>query len=44
MNESDYNSQIEKIAKLMEQDNVSPDEQDPKSLKNTMICKKQIFN
>ena len=29
MAESDYNSQIEQVAKLMEQDNVSPDEQDP---------------
>ena len=29
MTESDYNSQIEQVAKLMEQDNVSPDEQDP---------------
>lgn len=25
---TDYNSQIEQVAKLMEQDNVSPDEQD----------------
>lgn len=32
MNESEYNSQIEKLASLMIDDKLSPDEQDPKKL------------
>jgi len=32
MKESDYNSQIEKIASLMTHDKLSPDEQDPEKL------------
>ena len=33
MDESEYNSQIEKIATLMTEDKLSPDEQDPEKLK-----------
>lgn len=29
MSKPDYNSQIEKVASMMEQDHLSPDEQDP---------------
>jgi len=31
--ESEYNSQIEKLASLMSEDKLSPDEQDPNKLK-----------
>jgi len=33
MDESEYNSQIEKLASVMVDDKVSPDEQDPNKLK-----------
>lgn len=33
MDESEYNSQIKKIASLMTGDKLSPDEQDPQKLK-----------
>ncbi len=33
MDESQYNSQIEKLASLMSEDKLSPDEQDSKKLK-----------
>ncbi len=33
MDESEYNSQIEKLASLMADDKLSPDEQDPNKLK-----------
>jgi len=33
MTESEYNSQIEKLASLMSEDKLSPDEQDPNKLK-----------
>ncbi len=33
MAESEYNSQIEKLASLMSEDKLSPDEQDPNKLK-----------
>ena len=32
MDESEYDSQIEKLASLMTEDKLSPDEQDPKKL------------
>ena len=44
MDESEYNSQIEKIASLMTDDKLSPDEQAPEKLKNIMIMQKQISN
>ena len=43
MSESDTNLQIEKIAKLMEADNISPDEQDPKKLEKYHEHAKQNF-
>ena len=43
MTESDYNSQIEQIAKLMEADNISPDEQDPKKFEKYHEHAKQNF-
>ena len=44
MPESDYNSQIEQVAKLMEQDNVSPDEQDPKKFEKYHEFAKNEFS
>ena len=44
MSDDNYNSQIESIAKLMEQDNVSPDEQDPKKFEKYHEHAKQSYN
>ena len=43
MTESDYNSQIAQVAKLMEEDNISPDEQDPKKFEKYHEHAKQNF-
>lgn len=43
MTESDYNSQIAQVAKLMEEDNISPDEQDPKKFEKYHTHAKQNF-
>ena len=44
MSESNYNSQIEQVAKLMEQDNVSPDEQDPQKFEKYHEFAKNEFS
>ena len=43
MTESDYNSQIAQVAKLMEEDKISPDEQDPKKFEKYHEHAKQNF-
>ena len=44
MADADYNSQIEDVAKIMEQDNVSPDEQDPQKFEKYHEYAKQNYN
>lgn len=44
MNESDYNAQIEKIAHLMVEDKISPDEQDSKKFEKYHDYAKKNFN
>ncbi|KAF6242215.1 hypothetical protein C6988_09595 [Nitrosopumilus sp. b1] len=44
MADLDYNSQIENVAKLMEQDKVSPDEQDPQKFEKYHEYAKQNYN
>ena len=43
MDESKYNSQIEKLASLMVEDKLSPDEQDPNKLKKYHDYAKTYF-
>ncbi|MFB5610889.1 MAG: hypothetical protein ACE5RT_03695 [Nitrosopumilaceae archaeon] len=43
MDETEYNSQIEKIASLMTDDKMSPDEQDPEKLKKYHDYAKENF-
>ena len=43
MTESDYNSQIAQVAKLMEEDKISPDEQDPQKFEKYHEHAKQNF-
>ena len=44
MNDSEYNSKIEKIASLIIEDNISVDEQDPKKLQKYYDFVKTNFN
>ena len=44
MSDDQYNLQIESIAKLMEQDNISPDEQDPSKFEKYHNHAKQKFS
>ena len=44
MSESDYNLQIEKIATMMTQDDLSPDEQDVKKLEKYQNFAKSEFS
>ena len=44
MDESEYNSQIEKIASLITEDKLSLDEQDPKKLQKYHEYAKKNFN
>ena len=44
MSEPDYNAQIEKIVVLMTEDNLSPDEQDPKKFEKYHEYAKTNFN
>lgn len=44
MDESEYNKQIEKIATMMTQDKISPNEQDPKKLEKYHYFAKKNFN
>ena len=44
MNDSEYNSKIEKISSLIIQDNISIDEQDPKKLQKYYDFVKTNFN
>ena len=43
LNNSDFNSQIEKIARLIVSDKTSPDEQDPQKLKKYYDYAKKQF-
>ena len=44
MNDSEYNSKIEKISSLIIEDNISVDEQDPKKLQKYYDYVKTNFN